>query len=140
MTPKDAAPRPHVFIQTNAKQLIGALVSAHSLKRNSPHRDEFDVTVMRHEDHAFFAAKQGQPFLRGGDTRVWDNDDLQSFTPLRFMPPALMGHRGRAVVIDPDIFAVGDIWELLTRDMQGKAIVWRRRSGCSRSNGTISTA
>jgi hypothetical protein len=140
MTPSDAAPRPHVFIQTNDKQLIGALVSAHSLKRNSPHRDEFDVTIMRHEDHAFFAAKQGRPFLRGGDKRAWDNDDLQSFTPLRFMPPALMGYRGRAVVIDPDIFAVGDIWELLTRDMQGKAIVCRRRGGPKDRNGAYATS
>ena len=29
---------------------------------------------------------------------TWRNDDLQSFTPLRFMPPQLMGYRGRAVV------------------------------------------
>ena len=140
MTASDAAPRPQVFIQTNAKQLIGALVSAHSLKRNSAHGDAFDVTIMHHEDHAFFAARQGQLFLRGGDKRVWDNADLQSFTPLRFMPPALMGYRGRAVVIDPDIFAVGDIWELLTRDMQGKAIVCRRRGSANDRNGAYATS
>ena len=34
MTASDAAPRPHVFIQTNAKQLIGALVSAQSLMKS----------------------------------------------------------------------------------------------------------
>jgi hypothetical protein len=54
--------------------------------------------------------------------------DLQSFTPLRFMPPKLMGHRGRAVVIDPDIFAVGDIMELLDREMGGKRVMGRHRS------------
>ena len=140
MTSNAAAPRPHVFIQTNVKQLIGALVAAHSLKRNSRHRDEFDVTIMHHEDHAFFAARQGQLFLRGGEKRVWDNDDLQSFTPLRFMPPELMGYRGRAVVIDPDIFAVGDIWELLTRDMQDKAVVCRRRGGPKDKNGAFATS
>jgi energy-coupling factor transporter ATP-binding protein EcfA2 len=48
------------------------------------------------------------------------NDDLQSFTPLRFLPPELMGYQGRAVVIDPDVFAVGDVWELLSRDMAGQ--------------------
>ena len=140
MTASDAAPRPHVFIQTNARQLIGALVSAHSLKRNSAHRDAFDVTIMHHEDHAFFTARQGQLFLRGADKRVWDNEDLQSFTPLRFMPPALMGYRGRAVVIDPDIFAVGDIWELLTRDMQGKAVVCRKRGSADDRNGAYATS
>ena len=41
-------------------------------------------------------------------------EDLQSFTPLRFMPPQLMGYEGRAIVIDPDVFAVGDVYELLT--------------------------
>ena len=45
------------------------------------------------------------------------------------MPPELMGYQGRAVVIDPDVFAVGDVWELLSRDMGGKAILARSRSG-----------
>ena len=45
------------------------------------------------------------------------------------MPPELMAYQGRAVVIDPDVFAVGDVWELLSRDMQGKAIMCRRRAG-----------
>ena len=35
--------------------------------------------------------------------------------------------KGRAAVIDPDIFAVGDVWELLSRDMGGKAILCRYR-------------
>ena len=122
-----AGVRPSVFIQTNAKQKLGALVSAYSLKRNSANPDAFDVRIMDHADFPFFAAKEGQPFLREGVKRVWRNDDLQSFTPLRFMPPQLMGYRGRAVVIDPDIFAVGDITELLNRDMDGKAILCRRR-------------
>ena len=42
------------------------------------------------------------------------------------MPPELMGYEGRAIVIDPDVFAVGDIFELLSRDMEGKAIMCRR--------------
>jgi hypothetical protein len=45
------------------------------------------------------------------------------------MPPERMGYQGRALVIDPDIFAVGDVHELLTRDMGGKAVLARRRSG-----------
>jgi hypothetical protein len=45
------------------------------------------------------------------------------------MPPELMGYEGRSIVVDPDIFAVGDIYELLTRDMGGKAIMCRKRPG-----------
>jgi lipopolysaccharide biosynthesis glycosyltransferase len=48
---------------------------------------------------------------------------------LRFMPPELMGYEGRAVVIDPDVFAVGDIYELLSLDMQGKALMCVARPG-----------
>jgi hypothetical protein len=126
MTNIPAAPRkPCVFIQTNEKQLVGALVSAYSLKRNSKRPDAFDVEIMHQEDHAFFRRMEGRTYLREGVKRPWHNEDLQSFTPLRFMPPELMGYQGRAIVIDPDVFAVGDVMELMDRDMQGKAIVCR---------------
>src|SRR5216117_116177 len=117
MSGSDTAARPCVFIQTNRKQLVGALVSAYSLKRNSARPDAFDVRIMRQEEYAFFRSKEGKIYLREGVKRIWHNDDRQSFTPLRFLPPELMGYRGRAVVIDPDIFAVGDIWELISRHM-----------------------
>jgi len=118
-----------VFIHTNHKQIVGALVAEHALRRNSRHNDKFDVRLIEHKDYPFLRAREGQLYLRDGVKRTWLNDDLQSFTPLRFMPPELMGYRGRAMVIDPDIFAVGDVWELLSRDMQGKAILCRRRAG-----------
>jgi len=118
-----------VFIQTNHKQIVGALVAEYALRRNSDHNDKFDVQIMHTRDYPYFAAREGQQYLRDGVKRVWLNDDLQSFTPTRFMPPALMGYKGRSVVIDPDIFAIADIWELLSRDMQGKAVLCRPRSG-----------
>ena len=118
-----------VFIHTNAKQIVGAIVAAHSLKRNSATPDKFDVRIIRCEDYSFFDKKEGQTFLRGKEKRIWKNDDLQSFTPLRFMPPELMGYQGRAVIMDPDIFAVRDVNELLERDMQGKAIMAVARPG-----------
>ncbi len=121
--------KPCVFIQTNHRQMIGALVSEYSLRRNSAHNDKFDVRIMHHKDYPFFQAKEGEVYLRDGLKRRWRNDDLQSFTPMRFLPPELMGYAGRAVVIDPDVFAVGDIYDLLVRDMEGKALVCRSRGG-----------
>ena len=118
-----------VFIHTNHKKLVGALVAEYALRRNSKNNDKFDVRIIHHKDYPFFQEYEGQLYLRDGVKRPWYNDDLQSFTPTRFMPPELMGYQGHAVVIDPDIFAIGDIWELLTRDMQGKAIMCRMRSG-----------
>jgi hypothetical protein len=43
-----------------------------------------------------------------------------------------MNYQGRAVVVDPDVFAVGDVYELLSRDMAGKAIMCRTRAGAKR--------
>ncbi len=121
--------KPCVFIHTNQQQLVGALVSAYSLRRNSRQAGAFDVRILQKEDFAFFDAYEGREYLRDGAWRTWRNRDLQSFTPLRFLPPERMGRQGRALVIDPDIFAVGDVHELLTRDMQGRAILCRRRAG-----------
>jgi hypothetical protein len=118
-----------VFIHTNHKQIVGAHVAERALRRYSRHNDKFDVKFIELKDHPFFQAREGQLYLRDGMKRRWLNNDLQSFTPLRFMPPELMGYSGRAVVIDPDVFAAADVWELLSRDMQGKAIMCRPRTG-----------
>jgi len=136
-SPDTTSPRPKVFIQTNDKQSIGAVVAAYSMKRSSKHADRFDVAVIRQEDYEFFRAREGQNYRRHGVTRTWHNDDLQSFTLVRFLPPELMGYRGRALVVDPDVFAVGDVWELLNRDMGGKAILCR---GSKFKNGAFATS
>jgi len=116
-----------VFIQSNDEQHIGALVAAYALKRNSRHADKFDVEIMDYKDFPWLESHVGQKFLRGNEHRVWRHEDLQSFTPLRFMPPKLMNYQGRSIVIDPDCFALGDVWDLFSRDMGGKAIMCRIR-------------
>lgn len=118
---------PTVFIHTNPKQAVGAIVAEHSLRRNSQHPERFQVEILSTDDFPMIRAYEGQTYAFGGSRRVWHTDDLQSFTPLRFAPPERMGYQGRAVVIDPDVFAVGDINQLLDLDMQGKAILCRRR-------------
>jgi len=114
-----------VFIQSNTKQITGALASAFSIKYFSSHADKFDVHIMRDEDIPILREKHGQKYLRGGRWHTWHYDFLQSFTPTRFQPPALMQYQGRSVVVDPDVFFLTDVWELLSRDMEGKAILAR---------------
>jgi hypothetical protein len=118
-----------VFIQTNHKQITGAIVAEYALRRYSQNNDKFDVRIIHKKDYPYFDEREGQLYLRDGVKRTWLNDDLQSFTLTRFMPPELMDYQGRAVVIDPDIFAASDVWDLLSRDMRGKAILCRPRSG-----------
>ena len=121
--------KPRVFVHTNHRQYVGALVSAYSMRRNSRHADRFEVAILHTRDFPFLRERDGQTYLREGRRVPWRYEDLQSFTPLRFHPPAACGYTGRAVVVDPDVFAVGDVWELLSRDMQGKAIWCRGRTG-----------
>jgi hypothetical protein len=129
-----------VFIHTNERQWLGALVAEYSFRRNSASADQFDVRFIHTRDYPFLSAKEGQSFLRGGTSRVWRMEDLQSFTPLRFMPPKLMNWQGRAVVTDPDVFAVGDVYELLQRDMAGKAVLGRHRSGKEGKAAQVATS
>ena len=58
--------KPVVFIHTNAKQMVGAIASAHSFKRNSATPDAFDVRLVTREDHDFFDDFEGPhvPALR----------------------------------------------------------------------------
>ncbi len=129
-----------VFIHTNHKQWLGAVVAAYSMKRNSPNADKFAVEIIEHKDYPWLHAREGQTYLRDGQKRVWLNDDLQSFTPLRFLPPKLMNYQGRAVVVDPDVFAVGDVWELLSRDMGEAGILCRPRTGKKGKEGCLASS
>ena len=128
-----------VFIQANARQMLGAKISAQSYKKASNRPDSFDVKIM---DVAKYPRLMecGQSVLRAGHVRDWDPDDLQSFTPLRFAPPSLMKFKGKALVTDPDCFGVGDVADLFDRDMGGKAIMAVPRPGHNRRNDYIATS
>ncbi len=129
-----------VFIQANHKQWLGALISEYAFRRNSSHNDKFEIRFMHNRDFPCLQEREGQHYLRGGEMRVWLNDDLQSFTPLRFAPPQLMNYTGRALVVDPDVFAVGDVWDLLSRDMEGAAIMCRPKSGNKGRKGAMASS
>ena len=135
MSPQPASdPKPTVVIHTNDAQWLAAKVAAHSLRSRSRSPDRFDVRLLRLEETPHLYRCHGQRFVwwDGDAPSVFRRRDLQSFAPLRRMVPALLGFRGRALVLDPDVFAVGDVFELLTRDMNGKAILCRRQA---RSHG-----
>ena len=139
--PRDAVVlKPTVFIHTNDRQMLGAIISRYSLRRNSAHADQFDIRFIEVRNYPCMLEREGQQYRRDGEMRPWLNRDLQSFTPLRFAPAELMNYEGRAVVMDPDIFAVGDIWELLNRGMAGKAILCRPKSGRKGRKGAYASS
>jgi len=120
-----ADPKPTVIIHTNDRQLVASLVGAHSLRSRSTSPDRFNVRLLRLEEIPHLYRRNNQRFTwwDGDAPSVFRRRDLQSFAPLRRMVPALLGFQGRALVLDPDVFALGDVYELLTRDMNGKAIL-----------------
>lgn len=126
------AKKPCVFIHTNNKQILGAIVSKYSFERFASDRKAFDVKLIETKDYPWLLDHEGRSYLRDGLKRQWMNDDLQSFTILRFMPPELMGYQGRCIVVDPDVFCISDVMPLLSRDMQGKAVLARHRTGSKR--------
>jgi hypothetical protein len=121
--------KPCVFIHTNEKQIVGAIVSKYSFERFASDPSSFDVKLVETRTHDWMKAREGQLYLRDGLKRTWLNEDLQSFTVLRFTPPEIMGYQGRSLVVDPDVFCISDVKDLLNRDMQGKAIMARHRAG-----------
>jgi hypothetical protein len=98
-----------VFIQANNKQLLGALLAQYAIERNLKTPGSVAVKIMNVDDLSLF--------------RGWREGDLQSFTLSRFLPPELMGYTGKAVVIDPDIFALTDINRLFDTDMGGMGVL-----------------
>jgi len=131
--------KPTVVIHTNDKQMLGALVSAHSYRRNSRTPDAFDVRIVNANEFPELQEK-GHTLVRGGHERTWDPDDLQSFTPIRFAIPEMLGFEGLALVTDPDVFAVGDVAELFNRDLEGKAIWCRPRPGYDNITDPLATS
>jgi hypothetical protein len=131
--------KPTVVIHTNDKQMLGALVSAHSFKRNSRTPDAFEVRIVNTNEFPELQ-ERGHSLVRGGHVRDWDPDDLQSFTPVRFAIPQLLGYKGLALVTDPDVFAVGDVAELFSRDLHGKAIWCTPRPGFHKITDPLATS
>jgi hypothetical protein len=131
--------QPTVIVHTNDKQMLGALVSAHSFRRNSRNPDAFEIRILNAREFPDLN-ERGHSLVRGGHVRQWDPDDLQSFTPLRFAVPGLLDYKGLALVTDPDVFAVGDVTELFDRDLEGKAIWCRPRPGFHKITDPLATS
>jgi len=113
-----------ILIQTNEKQFIGAKVAKYSFEKKLTDKS-IEVSFIKTSEYPIFAKKEGKLHLRKGVKSRWKND-LQNFTPTRFLAAEIMNYEGRALVIDPDIFANVDATPLFEMDMQGKSILTRK--------------
>ena len=94
-----------IFICTNDNQSIGAQVSKQSIINRSIFK-ESDITIIDESDFPELRKFFSLPYKRKGKMIDHENNDMQSFTLLRFLVPQLMNYKGRALVIDPDIFLI----------------------------------
>lgn len=117
-----------IFIQSDHKQLLGAKIAKHAMETRGRAREHhIPVHIMLVEDMPVFTKFSGMTYRRGEETRTHDAQDLQFFTLSRFMPPELMEYEGRALVIDPDIFALKDVLPLISTDLQGNHLAACRK-------------
>lgn len=111
-----------VFIQTNNKQLFGAILAKFAIEKNLKDKDSVSVEFINVDTIPVFKDFAYKKYLFAGQIRKYEPSDLQSFTISRFMAPELANYQGHVVVMDPDIFALTDINELFALDTEGKAI------------------
>jgi hypothetical protein len=117
-----------VFIQTNNKQLLGAKLAQYAIERTLKKKGSVAVQLMNTDELEAFRSFSSTTYIRDGKV-MNDEDDLQSFTLSRFLPPEYMGYTGKAVVIDPDVFALTDINELFELHMGTNTILACRKRG-----------
>lgn len=121
-----------LFIHTNRKQLLGAKLAKYSFEKEAGPNRDFEVKLIIAEELPEMQRFVGtQYYPNPGELRTYTFDNLQSFTITRFKPPELMGYQGRAIVIDPDIFALPgtNLGQLFAVDLKGHAI-----GACRREN------
>lgn len=115
-----------IFICSNENQLIGAKVAKNSITQRSNYSED-DVEIIMESTISQLSYFFSKPYLRRGRMKMFDKNDMQSFTLLRFYIPELMGYEGRALVIDPDIFLVKDGLEQLEDFSFDSAPIYARK-------------
>lgn len=115
------------FIQSNKKQILGAYLAKYAFEKLYKGNDKIETTIMLVEDIPDFQNFANKSYKRGNREIIYDPNDLQSFTLTRFLPPELMEYSGRAVVIDPDIFAISDVSYLFDLNLGTNSIAACRK-------------
>ncbi len=102
--------------------MLGAKLAKFALETTGALAAGIPVTIMNVDENPDYLSFAGMEYKRGTELRKHDPKDLQFFTLSRFMPPELMNFDGRAIVIDPDVFALQDVTGLFELDMKSCSI------------------
>ena len=103
-----------IYIQSNPQQELAAKVSSYSFKRYGFN----NIEILKLNEINSLKNKFGKKYLRNGRMVKYEQNDLQSFTFLRFLPPKI--YNDFCLVIDPDVFAVKDPTTQLSNYVKNK--------------------
>jgi hypothetical protein len=118
-----------VLIQSNKFQKIAAEVARYSFIKQGIS----DVEIINLEEHDILVKNFGKKYLRNGKLTTFDNNDLQSFTLLRFIPTKLQIN-DFCLIVDPDIFAIKNPMSEINKILDNKTDIY-----CTKINGKLRT-
>lgn len=118
-----------IYIHTNQKQLLGAKLGKYSFEKEAGADKNFEVKYLIAEELPEMKDFVGKTYITGTGLRTYTFDNLQSFTLTRFKAPELSNYEGKAIVTDPDIFALpgGNLSELFNIDLKDYDLAAYRR-------------
>ncbi len=117
-----------IFVHTSDNQLLPALVAIHSLRTHGEVPGTWPIRLLRLEGSCIDQRRDGQP-IRARGTLIWNHQHHFAFHFLRRSVPEALDFLGRALVIDPDVFAVGPVAPLFEGDMGGRGVLARHVPG-----------
>jgi hypothetical protein len=108
-----------VFISSGEASLLERKVLIYSLRRNSTR--ELDIRVFNGTHNT--VEREGYPPEPAPMSLKVKYQNVTEFSNYRFLVPQVCGYQGRAISMDSDMIALGDIGELFDADMEGKQLL-----------------
>lgn len=102
-----------VFISSGEASLLERKVLMYSLRRNS--RRDLDIRVFNGTHNTI--EREGQAPEPAPMSLKVKYQNITEFSNYRFLVPAACGHQGRAISMDSDVIALGDIGELFDAEL-----------------------
>jgi hypothetical protein len=112
MASKSSAPVT-VFISSGEASLLERKVLMYSLRRNS--KRDLDIRVFNGTHNT--VEREGHPPELAPMSLKVKYQNVTEFSNYRFLVPEICGHTGRAICMDSDTIALGDIGELFDAEM-----------------------
>jgi hypothetical protein len=102
-----------VFISSGEASLLERKVLMYSLRRNS--KRDLDIRVFNGTHNTI--EREGHPPEPAPMSLKVKYQNVTEFSNYRFLVPEVCGHQGRAISMDSDVIALGDIGELFDAEM-----------------------